>query len=88
MKVTFNRGDYYQSKNDIGYIDFICNEYICLCVREKERNYEQAKGSRLNYIQVKVLVMKHEWQSMTKLEQPNRFANKSNKNSLTLDDWS
>lgn len=88
MKVTFNKGDYYQSKNDIGYIDFICNDYITLCVREIQRDNEQAKGSRLNYIQVKVLVYKNEYEAMTKLEQPNRFANKSNKNSLTLDDWS
>ena len=37
MKPDFKKGDYYQSKNDIGYIDFISSDYITLVVREIDR---------------------------------------------------
>ena len=37
MKPDFKKGDYYQSKNDIGFIDFISSDYITLVVREIPR---------------------------------------------------
>ena len=38
MKPDFKKGDYYQSKNDIGFIDFISSDYITLVVREFPRD--------------------------------------------------
>ena len=88
MKPNFLKGDYYQSKNDIGYIDFICNDYITLVVREIPRDEKTAMNAVNKIIQVKVLIFKKEWENMVKLDQPNWHASKSNKNSLTYDDWS
>ena len=87
MKPDFKKGDYYQSKNDIGYIDFISSEYITLVVREIPRDERTAKNAVNKLIQVKVLVFPGEWSDMKKLDKPNRYLTKSNKNSLTLDDW-
>tara|TARA_A200000159_G_C7024399_1_gene215248 strand:- start:6 stop:272 length:267 start_codon:yes stop_codon:yes gene_type:complete len=87
MKPNFLKGDYYQSKNDIGYIDFISSDYITLVVREIPRDEKTAVNAVNKIIQVKVLIFKKEWENMVKLDQPNRHASKSNKNSLTYDDW-
>ena len=87
MKPDFKKGDYYQSKNDIGYIDFISSDYITLVVREFPREEKTAKNAVNRLIQVKVLVFPGEWEDMKKLDKPNRYLTKSNKNSLTLDDW-
>jgi len=87
MKPNFKKGDYYQSKNDIGYIDFISSDYITLVVREIPRDERTAKNAVNKLIQVKVLVFPGEWSDMKKLDKPNRYLTKSNKNSLTLDDW-
>ena len=87
MKPNFKKGDYYQSKNDIGFIDFISSDYITLVVREIPRDEKTREGAVNKMIQVKVLIFKHEWEYMTKLDKPNRHLTKSNKNSLTLDDW-
>ena len=87
MKLDFKKGDYYQSKNDIGYIDFISSDYITLVVREIPRDERTAKNAVNKLIQVKVLVFPGEWSDMKKLDKPNRYLTKSNKNSLTLDDW-
>tara|TARA_R100000353_G_scaffold162219_1_gene122356 strand:+ start:1073 stop:1339 length:267 start_codon:yes stop_codon:yes gene_type:complete len=87
MKPDFKKGDYYQSKNDIGYIDFISSDYITLVVREIPRDERTAKNAVNKLIQVKVLVFPGEWSDMKKLDKPNRYLTKSNKNSLTLDDW-
>ena len=56
MKPDFKKGDYYQSKNDIGYIDFISSDYITLVVREIPREERTAKNAVNKLIQVKVLV--------------------------------
>ncbi len=87
MKPDFKKGNYYQSKNDIGYIDFISSDYITLVVREIPRDERTAKNAVNKLIQVKVLVFPGEWSDMKKLDKPNRYLTKSNKNSLTLDDW-
>ena len=87
MKPDFKKGDYYQSKNDIGYIDFISSDYITLVVREIPRDERTAKNAVNKLIQVKVLVFPGEWKDMKKLDKLNRHLTKSNKNSLTLDDW-
>ena len=87
MKPDFKKGDYYQSKNDIGYIDFISSDYITLVVREIPREERTAKNAVNKLIQVKVLVFPGEWKDMKKLDKTNRHLTKSNKNSLTLDDW-
>ena len=87
MKPDFKKGDYYQSKNDIGYIDFISSDYITLVVREIPRDERTAKNAVNKLIQVKVFVFPGEWSDMKKLDKPNRYLTKSNKNSLTLDDW-
>ena len=87
MKPNFKKGDYYQSKNDIGYIDFISSDYITLVVREIPIDERSAKNAVNKMIQVKVLVFPGEWKDMKKLDKPNRHLTKSNKNSLTLDDW-
>ena len=87
MKPDFKKGDYYQSKNDIGYIDFISSDYITLVVREIPRDERTAKNAVNKLIQVKVLVFPGEWSDMKKLDKPNRHLTKSNKNSLTVDDW-
>tara|TARA_B100000212_G_C27312563_1_gene506447 strand:- start:369 stop:635 length:267 start_codon:yes stop_codon:yes gene_type:complete len=87
MKPDFKKGDYYQSKNDIGFIDFISSDYITLVVREIPRDERTAKNAVNKLIQVKVLVFPGEWSDMKKLDKPNRYLTKSNKNSLTLDDW-
>ena len=88
MKLDLKKGDYYQSKNDIGFIDFISSDYITLVVREIPRDAKTSHGAVNKMIQVKVLIFKHEWENMTKLDKPNRHSRKSNKNSLTYDDWS
>ena len=82
MKPDFKKGDYYQSKNDIGYIDFISSDYITLVVREIPRDERTAKNAVNKLIQVKVLVFPGEWSDMKKLDKPNRYLTKSNKNSL------
>ena len=87
MKLDLKKGDYYQSKNDIGFIDFISSDYITLVVREIPRDERTAKNAVNKLIQVKVLVFPGEWSDMKKLDKPNRYLTKSNKNSLTLDDW-
>ena len=87
MKPDFKKGDYYQSKIDIGFIDFISSDYITLVVREIPREERTAKNAVNKLIQVKVLVFPGEWKDMKKLDKPNRHLTKSNKNSLTLDDW-
>ena len=87
MKPDFKKGDYYQSKNDIGFIDFISSDYITLVVREIPRDEKTREGAVNKMIQVKVLIFPTEWANMTKLDKPNRHLTKSNKNSLTLDDW-
>ena len=87
MKPDFKKGDYYQSKNDIGFIDFISSDYVTLVVREIPRDERTAKNAVNKLIQVKVLVFPGEWSDMKKLDKPNRYLTKSNKNSLTLDDW-
>ena len=87
MKPNFKKGDYYQSKNDIGFIDFISSDYITLGVREIPRDEKTREGAVNKLIQVKVLVFPGEWKDMKKLDKPNRHLTKSNKNSLTLDDW-
>ena len=87
MKPDFKKGDYYQSKNDIGYIDFISSDYITLVVREFPRDEKTSHGAVNGLIQVKVLIFPTEWANMIKLDKPNRHLTKSNKNSLTLDDW-
>ena len=87
MKPDFKKGDYYQSKNDIGFIDFISSDYITLVVREIPREERTAKNAVNKLIQVKVLVFPGEWKDMKKLDKPNRHSRKSNKNSLTYDDW-
>ena len=87
MKPDFKKGDYYQSKNDIGFIDFISSDYITLVVREIPREERTTKNAVNKLIQVKVLVFPGEWKNMKKLDKPNRHLTKSNKNSLTLDDW-
>ena len=56
MKPDFKKGDYYQSKNDIGYIDFISSDYITLVVREIPREEKTAKNAVNKLIQVKVLI--------------------------------
>ena len=56
MKPDFKKGDYYQSKNDIGFIDFISSDYITLVVREIPREERTAKNAVNKLIQVKVLV--------------------------------
>ena len=48
MKPDFKKGDYYQSKNDIGYIDFISSDYITLVVRETPETSEQQKMQLTN----------------------------------------
>ena len=87
MKPDFKKGDYYQSKNDIGFIDFISSDYITLVVREIPREERTAKNAVNKLIQVKVLVFPGEWKEMKTLDKPNRHSRKSNKNSLTYDDW-
>ena len=54
MKPDFKKGDYYQSKNDIGFIDFISSDYITLVVREIPREERTAKNAVNKLIQVKV----------------------------------
>ena len=71
MKPDFKKGDYYQSKNDIGYIDFISSDYITLVVREIPRDERTAKNAVNKLIQVKVLVFPGEWEHMKKLDKPN-----------------
>ena len=87
MKLDLKKGDYYQSKNDIGFIDFISSDYITLVVREIPREERTAKNAVNKLIQVKVLVFPVECKDMKKLDKQNRHLTKSNKNSLTLDDW-
>ena len=87
MKPDFKKGDYYQSKNDIGFIDFISSDYVTLVVREIDRCEKTGRNAVSKIIQVKVLVFPGEWKNMKKLDKPNRHLTKSNKNSLTLDDW-
>ena len=87
MKPDFKKGDYYQSKNDIGYIDFISSDYITLVVREIPRDERTAKNAVNKLIQVKVLVFPGEWKDMKKLDKTNWHLTKSYKNSITLDDW-
>ena len=67
MKPDFKKGDYYQSKNDIGFIDFISSDYITLVVREIPREERTAKNAVNKLIQVKVLVFPGEWKDMKKL---------------------
>ena len=81
------KGDYYQSKNDIGFIDFISSDYITLVVREIPRDEKTREGAVNKMIQVKVLIFQTEWANMIKLDKPNRHSRNSNKNSLTYDDW-
>ena len=50
MKPDFKKGDYYQSKNDIGYIDFISSDYVTLVVREIPREERTAKNLSLIHI--------------------------------------
>ena len=88
MKLDLKKGDYYQSKNDIGFIDFISSDYITLVVREFPRDEKTKEGAVNKMIQVKVLIFPTEWANMIKLDKPNRHSRKSNKNSLTYDDWS
>ena len=78
MKPDFKKGDYYQSKNDIGYIDFISSDYITLVVREIPRDERTAKNAVNKLIQVKVLVFPGEWKDMKKLDKPIRHLTKSN----------
>ena len=61
MKPNFKKGDYYKSKNDIGFIDFISSDYITLVVREIPRDERTAKNAVNKLIQVKVLVFPGEW---------------------------
>ena len=84
---NFKKGDYYQSKNDIGYIDFISNDYVTLCVREIDRDERTAKNAVSKIIQVKVLVFPNEWENIKKLDQPNRHLTKSNKKAKHVDEW-
>ena len=87
MKPDFKKGDYYQSKNDIGYIDFISSDYITLVVREIPRDERTAKNAVNKIIQVKVLVFPGEWEQMKKLDQPNRHLTKSSKKAKFVDEW-
>jgi len=87
MKPNFKKGDYYQSKNDIGYIDFISSDYITLVVREIPRDERTAKNAVNKLIQVKVLVFPGEWEQMKKLDQPNRHLTKSSKKAKFVDEW-
>ena len=48
MKPDFKKGDYYQSKNDIGFIDFISSDYITKVVRRSLEKREQQKMQLTN----------------------------------------
>ena len=87
MKLDLKKGDYYQSKNDIGFIDFISSDYITLVVREIPRDERTAKNAVNKMIQVKVLVFPGEWEQMKKLDQPNRHLTKSSKKAKFVDEW-
>ena len=69
MKPDFKKGDYYQSKNDIGFIDFISSDYITLVVREIPREERTAKNAVNKLIQVKVLVFPWRMEGYEKIRQ-------------------
>ena len=61
--MNFKLFQLYRTKNDIGYISFICKSYITLTVREWE-DKESMNGLR----QVKILVFPHEYKIMESLK--------------------
>ena len=61
--MNFKLFQLYRTKNDIGYISFICKSYITLTVREWE-DKESMNGKR----QVKILFFPHEYKNMESLK--------------------
>ena len=57
--MNFKLFQLYRTKNDIGYISFICKSYITLTVREWE-DKESMNGLR----QVKILIYPTEWKQL------------------------
>ena len=36
MTIKPKEGEFYRHKSDVGYVTFICNLYLTLCVKETE----------------------------------------------------
>ena len=59
MTIKPKEGEFYRHKSDVGYVTFICNLYLTLCVKETE-DKDTMNGLR----QVKVLVNRDDWDDM------------------------
>jgi|TARA_B100000085_G_scaffold270485_1_gene282926 hypothetical protein len=55
-------GEFYKHKTDVGYVTFICSDYLTLCVKETE-DKDTMNGLR----QVKVIVNRDDWKNMNLL---------------------
>ena len=51
-----------------GYINFICKDYITVCLNEIPHNSEYAEHSRLPYRQVLLLVYRDKWEDLRVIE--------------------
>ncbi len=72
----FILGKYIQSpKEREGYINFICKDYITLCLNEIPHNSEYAEHSVLPYRQVLLLIYRCNWDELNVIEgRKNRYA--------------
>ena len=62
-------------KEGEGYINFICKDYITLCLNEIPHNSEYAEHAILPYRQVLILVYRANWHELNIIEgRKNRYA--------------
>jgi len=62
-------------KEGEGYINFICKDYITLCLNEIPHNSEYAEHAILPYRQVLLLIYRADWEELNVIEgRKNRYA--------------
>ena len=72
----FYKGQFVIYDNTYGYVNFISEEYITICIREYNKPPEVAEHSRNKLHQVCICVFPHDWDKVleTQQEVTNKFS--------------
>ncbi len=67
--MVFQHGDVYQYEQHKGFINFIGNEYITLCIKQTLKEERLRVNSKCNYVQVNLCIFAYNWDKLIKTDE-------------------
>lgn len=67
--MVFQHGDVYQYEQHKGFINFVGNEYITLCIKQTLKEEKLRQGSKCIYVQVNVCIFPDSWDKLIKTDE-------------------